>query len=166
MSPASEKTLSPASEGKMSLASESNMSPSSENYLSSSGDGDDEATLTGEEQHQTHVEDVLDEDGGPHQAHTEDVLEEEDESVAQWKTRLIQVLGQMMFVSGETAEPSAETTWIIEEIVRQQVVEMVSVPRGTIQRHPLSHFPSSSPNARLWRPGVDLAPSRRTTSSS
>lgn len=33
----------------------------------------------------------------------------------------------MMFVSGETGEPSAETTSIIEEIVRQQVVEIVSV---------------------------------------
>jgi transcription initiation protein SPT3 len=33
---------------------------------------------------------------------------------------------QMMFVSGETAEPSMETTTLIEEIVRQQVVEMVS----------------------------------------
>lgn len=32
-----------------------------------------------------------------------------------------------MFVSGETAEPSAETTTLIEEIVRQQVIEMVSV---------------------------------------
>ena len=31
-----------------------------------------------------------------------------------------------MFVSGETAEPSPETTGMIEEIVRQQVVEMVS----------------------------------------
>ena len=30
-----------------------------------------------------------------------------------------------MFVSGETAEPSIETTTIIEEIVRQQVIEMV-----------------------------------------
>ena len=33
---------------------------------------------------------------------------------------------KMMFVSGETAEPSTETTWIIEEIVRQQVIEIVS----------------------------------------
>lgn len=33
---------------------------------------------------------------------------------------------QMMFVSGETAEPSTETTGLIEDIVRQQVVEMVS----------------------------------------
>jgi hypothetical protein len=32
---------------------------------------------------------------------------------------------QMMYVSGETAEASAETTGMIEEIVRQQVIEMV-----------------------------------------
>jgi transcription initiation protein SPT3 len=32
---------------------------------------------------------------------------------------------QMMFVSGETADPSSETLWMIEEIVREQVVEMV-----------------------------------------
>lgn len=32
---------------------------------------------------------------------------------------------QMMFVSGETAEPSTETTWLIEEIVREQVLHMV-----------------------------------------
>jgi transcription initiation protein SPT3 len=31
----------------------------------------------------------------------------------------------MMYVSGETAEASAETTGMIEEIVRQQVIEMV-----------------------------------------
>ena len=30
-----------------------------------------------------------------------------------------------MYVSGETAEASAETTGMIEEIVRQQVIEMV-----------------------------------------
>lgn len=30
-----------------------------------------------------------------------------------------------MFVSGETGEPSSETTGIIEEIVRGQVIEMV-----------------------------------------
>lgn len=32
----------------------------------------------------------------------------------------------MMYVSGETAEASPETTGMIEEIVRQQVIEMVS----------------------------------------
>jgi hypothetical protein len=30
-----------------------------------------------------------------------------------------------MYVSGETAEASSETTGMIEEIVRQQVIEMV-----------------------------------------
>ena len=37
----------------------------------------------------------------------------------------IYVEEQMMFVSGETAEPSTETTSLIEEIVREQVIEMV-----------------------------------------
>lgn len=34
----------------------------------------------------------------------------------------------MMYVSGETAEPPVETTGIMEDIVRQQVIEMVSLP--------------------------------------
>lgn len=38
------------------------------------------------------------------------------------------VVEQMMFVSGETGDPSIETTGIIEEIVRQQVVEIVIIP--------------------------------------
>ncbi|CAI7608735.1 unnamed protein product [Penicillium glandicola] len=33
---------------------------------------------------------------------------------------------QMMFVSGETAEPSPETTTLIEEITRQQVIEILT----------------------------------------
>lgn len=45
--------------------------------------------------------------------------------------RIIDVLTfhihQMMYVSGETAEPSHETTGMVEEIVRQQVIEMVSI---------------------------------------
>jgi len=32
----------------------------------------------------------------------------------------------MMYVSGETVEPSTATTGMVEEIVRQQVIEMVS----------------------------------------
>lgn len=40
---------------------------------------------------------------------------------------------QMMYVSGETGEPSVETTGIIEDIVRQQVIEIVSLPR--LYRH-------------------------------
>jgi transcription initiation protein SPT3 len=36
-----------------------------------------------------------------------------------------QEISQMMYVSGETAEPPVETTSIIEDIVRQQVIELV-----------------------------------------
>ena len=47
------------------------------------------------------------------------------ETVEEFKERLMFVLQQMMFVSGETAEASPETTGMIEEIVRAQVIEMV-----------------------------------------
>lgn len=53
--------------------------------------------------------------------------EEDDEILEDWKIRHTELLRQMMFVSGETAEPSADTTGMIEEIVRQQVIEMVSL---------------------------------------
>lgn len=46
-----------------------------------------------------------------------------DEDFRQWFTNNIK---QMMYVSGESGEPSVETTGIIEDIVRQQVVEIVS----------------------------------------
>lgn len=49
-----------------------------------------------------------------------DKMSEED-----FKKRLTSFTKQMMFVSGETAEPSAETTGMIEELVKQQVIEMV-----------------------------------------
>jgi len=39
---------------------------------------------------------------------------------------LIPMLEQMMFVAGETGEPSSETTTLIEQIVHEQVFEMVS----------------------------------------
>lgn len=48
--------------------------------------------------------------------------------------RLIPLIEQMMYVSGETGEPSVETTLIIEEIVRQQVVEIVSVAHLPVER--------------------------------
>jgi hypothetical protein len=32
---------------------------------------------------------------------------------------------QMMFVSGETVEPSPETSMLVEQLVQQQVMEMV-----------------------------------------
>lgn len=51
---------------------------------------------------------------------------EDNETNEQFRKRLtIGLRRQMMFVSGETAEPSTETTTLIEEIVRQQVIEMV-----------------------------------------
>ena len=43
----------------------------------------------------------------------------------EFKEMLISFSRKMMFVSGETAEPSVETTTLIEDIVRQQVVEIV-----------------------------------------
>lgn len=52
---------------------------------------------------------------------------EDGETMQEFNQRLIQWLQQMMFVSGETAEPSAETTYLIEEIVREQVIEMVGM---------------------------------------
>ena len=48
--------------------------------------------------------------------------------VMDWKVakqELMSCAHQMMFVSGETAEPSTETTGLIEEIVRAQVIDMV-----------------------------------------
>lgn len=39
--------------------------------------------------------------------------------------RLIHQIQQMMFVGGETAEPCTETTWMVEKIVQEQVLEMV-----------------------------------------
>ena len=56
-----------------------------------------------------------------------DVEPDSETETQRWKRMLIKDLSQMMFVSGETAEPSPETTGMIEEIVRQQVVEMVSL---------------------------------------
>ena len=40
---------------------------------------------------------------------------------------LIPEIRQMMFVAGETGEPSSETTTLIEQIVHEQVIEMVSL---------------------------------------
>ena len=42
-----------------------------------------------------------------------------------FETGFTDPLLKMMFVSGETAEPSQETTTLIEDITRQQVVEIV-----------------------------------------
>jgi hypothetical protein len=61
--------------------------------------------------------------------------EEEKESKSVFMLRLTILLKKMMYVSGETAEPSPETTGMVEEIVRQQVIEMVrKVCRLELQR--------------------------------
>lgn len=39
---------------------------------------------------------------------------------------LIPEIVQMMFVAGETGEPAGETTTLIENIVHEQVIAMVS----------------------------------------
>ncbi|MCJ1376192.1 Transcription initiation protein spt3 [Loxospora ochrophaea] len=48
------------------------------------------------------------------------------ETVENWQERLTEWFQQMMFVSGETGEPSAETLTIIEAIVQQQVIEILA----------------------------------------
>ena len=51
----------------------------------------------------------------------------DEASMRTWKVQCTNIFGKMMFVSGETAEPSVETTTLIEEIVRSQVIEMVGI---------------------------------------
>ncbi|KAA8651718.1 transcriptional regulator SPT3 [Aspergillus tanneri] len=55
----------------------------------------------------------------------EESVDAHEETDERFRARLTNLLRQMMFVSGETAEPSVETTTLIEEIVRQQVVEIL-----------------------------------------
>ena len=54
---------------------------------------------------------------------------EKQNEKAEWRVLMHGMIAQMMFVSGEEAEPSVQTTTIIEEIVREQVVELVSWAR-------------------------------------
>uniref|UniRef100_A0A0B7JNW5 Uncharacterized protein n=1 Tax=Bionectria ochroleuca TaxID=29856 RepID=A0A0B7JNW5_BIOOC len=46
-------------------------------------------------------------------------------SKSPFQLELMGTIKQMMYVSGETAEPPVETTSIMEDIVRQQVIEML-----------------------------------------
>lgn len=52
-----------------------------------------------------------------------------EEEIAEGYKRIVLMpaLQQMMFVAGETGEPSSETTTLIEQIVHEQVIEMVSL---------------------------------------
>ncbi|KPI40495.1 SAGA complex subunit spt3 [Cyphellophora attinorum] len=47
------------------------------------------------------------------------------ESFDNYREYFANICAKMMFVSGETAEPSPDTTWHIEEIVREQVIHML-----------------------------------------
>lgn len=71
------------------------------------------------------VEGLL-EDRGSYACH-EDV-----ETRAEFELRLTDLIRKMMFVSGDPAEPSAETAWMIETIVRNQVLLMVSHSRSSV----------------------------------
>ncbi|PTU23054.1 hypothetical protein P175DRAFT_0522124 [Aspergillus ochraceoroseus IBT 24754] len=51
---------------------------------------------------------------------------EDSKTMELFSASLANTFRQMMFVSGETAEPSVETTTLIEDIVRQQVVEILA----------------------------------------
>lgn len=79
------------------------------------------------------------------------------ESEEQFKERLTNTWRQMMFVSGETAEPSVETTTLIEEIVRQQVVEIVRYLRRFLQPVNDANIPTSLLEAPLWQPAAVCA---------
>lgn len=68
----------------------------------------------------------------------------EEMSAEEYKIDVAKTIVQMMFVSGETAEPSQETTTIIEEIVHTQVVEMVIPTSRTPSIHPSSLLSCSS----------------------
>ena len=59
-----------------------------------------------------------------------------------------------MFVSGETAEPSIETTRLIEEIVRQQVIEIVSSRFHGLVRNKLTLLQLTRSTALATRRGV------------
>lgn len=58
-----------------------------------------------------------------------------------------------MFVSGETSEPSVETTEVIEEIVRTQVIEIVRLPLPSPQTLQLTNSQLQRSNALANRRG-------------
>ncbi|KAI9756442.1 MAG: hypothetical protein M4579_003864 [Chaenotheca gracillima] len=57
-----------------------------------------------------------------------------ERTLALWEVRATKIFDQMMFVSGETVEPTPETLYMIEEIVRQQVIEMLTRSTGIAAR--------------------------------
>ena len=82
---------------------------------------------------------------------------------ANFRVALTNTIQQMMYVSGETGEPSVETTGIIEDIVRQQVVEIVSGPQNDVGTGRRLITATSSEAALSLRRGAGRAPSPSTT---
>jgi transcription initiation protein SPT3 len=70
----------------------------------------------------------------------------------------------MMFVSGETGDPSPETTTMIEGIVQQQVIEMVRYNLLGLQNPDLRSCSSSEPPN--WQHDGESEPSVQTISYS
>ncbi|OJJ73496.1 hypothetical protein ASPBRDRAFT_28730 [Aspergillus brasiliensis CBS 101740] len=62
----------------------------------------------------------------PHDEKLDMYMGMDEETKEDLRQMLIDFACKMMFVSGETAEPSVETTTLIEDIVRQQVVEILA----------------------------------------
>lgn len=71
---------------------------------------------------------------------------------------------QMMFVSGETADVAPETTSMIEFIVQQQVMEMVS-PHTHMPVKSQTDATASSLARPSWQLGEVCVQSAQTTSS-
>jgi hypothetical protein len=68
----------------------------------------------------------------------------------------------MMFVSGETADVAPETTSMIEFIVQQQVMEMVSL-RPHVYAKTQTNAALSSLERQFWQLGEVFAQSAQTT---
>ena len=74
----------------------------------------------------------------------------EEQTKEGFKADLLDLIPKMMFVSGETGEPSTETTTMIEGIVQQQVIEMVREPlRSSFFHRPPRHPKAAPTTSRL-----------------
>ena len=110
----------------------------------------DEALICSEVEHPSGDSQSLTREESESPAQQGETMEKLQMKNDEWQATLTDMIQQMMFVSGETAEPSPETTTIIEEIVREQVVEMVSPNRISSMQFRFSnwwHLTTSWPNA-------------------
>lgn len=103
-----------------------------------------------------------DKDQGPSGDQNTTDSNQDDNTMDMSQRDITNYMRQMMFVSGETAEPSVETTTLIEEITRQQVIEIVNAPSNYIRFNFANR--SDSSRAALRSPlAVDHGPSRPRT---